>query len=80
MAAAALRARGDTGFRPRVPAAYAFVMPVVAYWLAEAKSRWAGTMLAILVASVLSVVCCRRACGGSNARSRDGLTGVRLLG
>jgi len=56
VAAAALRARGDNWFPTASHLlAYAFVMPVVAYWLAEAQGRGVqGLMLAILVASVLS--------------------------
>lgn len=63
VAAAALRARGDNWFPTASHLlAYAFVMPVVAYWLAEAQGRGVqGLMLAILVASVLS-------CGVLSAR------------
>jgi MATE family multidrug resistance protein len=61
--AAALRARGDNWF-PTVShlVAYALVMPVLAYWLAETRGQGVtGLMLAIFGASVLScgVLCLR---------------------
>jgi multidrug resistance protein, MATE family len=63
VAASALRARGDNWFPTASHLlAYAAVMPVLAYWLAEAQGQGvAGLMLAILASSVLS-------CGVLSAR------------
>ncbi len=63
VAAAALRARGDNWFPTASHLfAYALVMPVLAFWLAEARGGGVpGLMLAILFASLLScsVLCAR---------------------
>ena len=70
VAASALRARGDNWF-PTFShiLAYAVVMPVLGYWLAEHQGMGvAGLLFAIFWSSVSAPACC--CCAGG--RSRDG--------